>query len=524
MLWVKINIKTKIILLVFISGIFSGLGCEPHGLWILPWFTIVPLWLAVRKNNSWQDNAIIGLAWGLGYHGLTLHWITGIHPMTWLGIPWLYSLLIALFCWLFISLWGASLVVLWCLAMTFFLQNIPVLKNLQILSKVLVGIALWTGLEALYSLGPLWWSSLSLTQSPHNLYILQLGTISGPTTITALLLGINGLIAESINTHPNDKKTSQLLLSLAVASFCFFWLLGLGIYQRPLSLEKPINIGLIQGNISNEIKLFPAGFRKAIEGYSKGYYQLAQDGAQLVITPETALPFFWDDLVDHSSFYQAILQEKIPVLIGGFGRLGQGYTNSLFMVNSNGKVMGKYDKSKLVPLGEYVPFENILGKFIQRLSPLKSHLIAGSNEQFVDSPFGRMILGICYESAYPEIFRKQTRAGGEYIVTASNDAHYKAAMPAQHQAQDVMRAIENDRWAARITNTGYSSIINPRGETKWLSALNQYSIHREKIYRQNSQTLYVRLGDWLTIFFLSLAGVSWLKLFNPKDKTEQKDR
>jgi len=40
-----------------------------------------------------------------------------------------------------------------------------------------------------------------------------------------------------------------------------------------------------------------------------------------------------------------------------------------------------------------------------------------------------------------------------------------APMPAQHHAQDVMRAIESDRWAVRATNTGYSGIIDPHGRT-----------------------------------------------------------
>jgi len=50
----------------------------------------------------------------------------------------------------------------------------------------------------------------------------------------------------------------------------------------------------------------------------------------------------------------------------------------------------------------------------------------------------------------------------QFILSASNNAHYSPAMPAQHHAQDVMRAIESDRWAVRATNTGYSGIIDPR--------------------------------------------------------------
>jgi apolipoprotein N-acyltransferase len=167
-------------------------------------------------------------------------------------------------------------------------------------------------------------------------------------------------------------------------------------------------------------------------------------------------------------------------------------------VTGTGKVFSRYDKVKLVPLGEYIPFENILGGLIERLSPLDAHLVAGQPHQKFDTPFGRAIVGICYDSAFAEHFRRQAARGGEFIITASNNAHYSSAMPAQHHAQDVMRAIETDRWAARATNTGYSAIVDPRGRTIWISGINTYELHADTIYRRRTQTLYVQWGDWLT--------------------------
>ena len=82
----------------------------------------------------------------------------------------------------------------------------------------------------------------------------------------------------------------------------------------------------------------------------------------------------------------------------------------------------------LVPLGEYIPFENILGGIIQRLSPLEAHQVPGKANQIFDTPFGRVIVGICYESAFAENFRYQASMGGKFILSSSNDAHYTAAM------------------------------------------------------------------------------------------------
>jgi apolipoprotein N-acyltransferase len=82
-------------------------------------------------------------------------------------------------------------------------------------------------------------------------------------------------------------------------------------------------------------------------------------------------------------------------------------------------------------------------------------------------------------------------------------------MPAQHHAQDVMRAIEGDRWAVRATNTGYSGIVDPHGRTKWISRLKTYELHTATIYRRQTQTLYVRWGDWLTPLLFILSALAW---------------
>ncbi|RMF22454.1 MAG: apolipoprotein N-acyltransferase, partial [Cyanobacteria bacterium J083] len=361
--------------------------------------------------------------------------------------------------------------------------------------------------EELWSLTPLWWSSLSFTQSPNNLIILQLAKLSGFATITAAIVLVNLLLAEAIILV---KQNSSLLI-LPLVCFFSLHLLGFYFYQQPITKDNQnlLNVGIVQGNIPNEIKLYPAGWRQAINGYITGYQKLAQQGVDLVITPETALPFYWQDLIQSSSnLYQVVTKAKTPILVGAFGKKKQGYTNSLFLLTGEGKTFSRYDKYKLVPIGEYIPFESVFGKIIDRLSPLDAHLIKGEANQIVNSPFGQFIVGICYESAFSHHFRRQAKAGGKFIITASNNAHYSSAMPAQHHAQDIIRAIETDRWAARATNTGYSGIVDPHGNTVWLSELNTYQLYTGEIYTRATQTLYVKYGDWLTVFLLVMTAVT----------------
>lgn len=495
--------------LSFLSGMGMGITVAPVGAWFLAWIALAPLWVLVVTSAPRKNPYPFALSWAIAYHGVALSWITGIYPMDWLGVPSLPGLLITGFCWAFISLWGGFFASIWATLMVRLDRKNPWLR-------VLIGTALWCGLERLWSMGFLWWSTLSYTQSPENLVILHLGQISGTTTITALIVAINGLIAEAWIARKNTKTSSTPLrfvnpyLAAATGIFITSHLVGFLLYIRPIAQPPAaaLKVGVVQGNISNRILLRPEGVRRAIEGYTNGYLNLVDQGVDAVLTPEGALPIYQHNLIE-TPLFSAVQKKGVVAWIGAFGERGRSYTISLFTINGKGEAVSRYDKAKLVPLGEYIPFEEILGGIIERLSPLSAHQVAGSPNQLFDTPFGRAIVGICYESAFPEQFRYQAAAGGQFILSSANDAHYTPAMSAQHHAQDIMRAIESDRWAARATNTGYSAFVDPHGRTLWISGYNTYEIHAETIYRRQTQTLYVRWGDWLTPLLLGLSALGW---------------
>ncbi len=490
------------------SGLLMGLTVSPINAWYLGWVAIVPLWILVVRHQHPRSGAVLyGLCWGIGYHGWALSWILGVHPMAWMGVPWLTSLAIAIACLVLITLWGAAVVTLWALGLSWISRYV----KLWPLIRVLTGTALWCGIEYLWSQSDLWWSTLALTQSPDNLPILHLGQLSGGSTVTAILVAVNGLIAEALMINWKTQRRSAISLASA-AGILFFagHLIGFILTQvpSPIPAAAALQVGIIQGNIPNEIKLYADGQQQAMTNYTEGYRQLATEKVQVVLTPEGSLPLL-PDAIKQSELYEAILEQGIPIWLGAFGDAGSNYTNSLHSIDGQGNFGGRYNKSKLVPLGEYVPFKEIIGKWIKRLSPLEAEQIKGASNQIFNTPFGRAIVGICYESAFGEHFRWQAQQGGQFIITASNNAHYAAAMPAQHHAQDVMRSIETSRWAVRATNTGYSAIVDPHGHTLWRSALKEFVTHSHQIYRLQTQTLYVRLGDWLTPTLL-ISTCTWL--------------
>jgi apolipoprotein N-acyltransferase len=555
-----------LIAIALFSGFLMGLTVAPFGWWWLAWIALVPLWLLIQLKgiNNLRSAVILGAAWGIGYHGVALFWITGVHPMTWLGVPWLASLAIAISVWLFLTAWGMAIPLLWSVGMAGITRRFP---KLFPLGRIAIAAAIFCSLEWLWSQGALYWSALGYTQSPHDLLLLQISRLSGQQTVTAAIVIFNGLVAEALlpifqtdssfrfkfksslpfftvgrsrrrsNSVTSNSTTANLrsgikwrYLYTAIALLLLMSLYGAWAMQPQRMITsngQALRVGIVQGNISNPLKFSPDGTQISIDRYAHGYARLAQAGVEMVVTPEGALPFLYDRGISKARQYQnqldrAVLAAQVPIWIGAYGRVdtpGAGeldLTNSLFLLDRSGEAIARYDKSKLVPVGEYVPFKEILGSLIQRLSPLEGEFIPGKPDQLVRSPWGKLILGICYESAYPEHFRAQTAAGGELIITASNNAHYAASMPAQHHAQDVARAVETDRWAVRATNTGYSGIVDPNGRTIWRSQINTFETHADTVYLRQTKTLYTRWGDWLTplLAFLSLGiiGRHWINL------------
>lgn len=521
--------------LAFLSGVVMSWAAAPLNWWGLAWVALAPLWALVinpkpvapqsgrspssrlatlaRRLARWltQPTAFAG-AWGLGYHGCTLWWITGLHPLTWLGVPWLASVGITLFCWLFITLWGTVPLMGWAWVLarqgdrpTWF--------------RLLLGVAGWCAVETWLNLTPLSWTALSFTQSPGNVVILHLGRLSGPLLVTAVIVGINGLWAEGWHALQRQAiARSKRLGAIAIGLLLMAHLVGFGLYAQPLGdrPEAALNLGIIQGNIPTREKLFTNGIRRAVQEYVGGYERLAQQGVDAVLTPEGALPLFWNAATN--PVRQAVLAQGVPIWLGTFVKTDRQITQSLLAIAGNGEVVGRYNKVKLVPLGEYIPFQEVLGQLIRRLSPVEANMVPGSMHQQFDTPVGRAIASICYESAFPALFRNQARAGGELILTASNLDPYSEVLMAQHQAQDLLRAIETDRWAARATNTGYSSFIDPHGHILWRSRPLIAERHAATIYRRQTQTLYVRWGDWLTPSLLLSSLVAAIALHFSRSK------
>ncbi|MEM1426385.1 MAG: apolipoprotein N-acyltransferase, partial [Cyanobacteria bacterium P01_H01_bin.130] len=371
------------------------------------------------------------MAWGFGFHGVGLWWLTGLHPLTWLGLDWWTSIAIALGCWLFVTLWGACLVAIWAIAVAaiwrWLARHTPpqsnsknwLLKSLPGLARIFWASTLWCAMETIGNWTPLWWTALGLTQSPHNLPLLHWGQISGPITVAALLVLINGCLAEALPTQ-RPFKFQSLVRSWGITAIALLLVAetgGLIAFSQPLSddPDQAIAVGIVQGNMPNELKFGSDGWFLAVQGYTAGYQALSDQDVDLVIFPETAIPLIWQEpFKSRSDLYKSIRDRQTPALLGVFepipdqrsstGRRSftPALNNSLLAVDGMAQPIGRYSKRQLVPLGEYLPFQEILGNFLDRLSPLQVEIRAGKSDQILQTPLGQAIAGICYDSAFAE--------------------------------------------------------------------------------------------------------------------------
>ena len=557
--------------IAFCSGIAMALSVEPIAAWPLAWVAIAPLWVLVMGSYSRQvfrSALALGAIWSMGYYGLMLSWVTGLHPLTWMGVPWLASVAIALSCWVMGTIYSTVWMCLWIVALRAvttlqesgvrawrrsrkllspkLLSPKPALQGeiWQVSQRVFLAAALWSGVDWLWRNTFLYWPSLALTQSPHNLVILHLSQWAGPNAIAIAIIAVNGFLAEawigwrkastsSSEPFPAFLARRTAMLSGAIALAIFVGCHGLGAFRYATdfsaetvvkesasestsiassSIPESLTIGIIQGNVPTRIKLYKEGLRRAFQGYTNGYETLVEQGVDAVLTPEGAFPIVWDDPIQtRTPLYRAVRDRHVPIWLGTFFPEGRDFTQSLISLDKDAEVVGRYNKVKLVPLGEYIPFEGVFGALIDRLSPLDSYMIPGEANQQFNTSLGQAIVGICYESAFSRLFREQARSGGEFILTSSNNDPYSTAMMAQHHAQDVLRSIETDRWAVRATNTGYSGVVDHHGRTLWRSQPFVYQLHQATIGRRHSLTPYVRWGDWLTpVFGLgAIATVGW---------------
>ncbi|GAB4143284.1 MAG: apolipoprotein N-acyltransferase [Sphingomonadales bacterium] len=307
---------------------------------------------------------------------------------------------------------------------------------------------------------------------------------------------------------------------LAAAAAASIMIAGFGLLRlslNPSQFVPDLALVTVQANIPQERKwhddLLRDHFHRHIE-MSQAALRHAPGGRALVIWPETAIAF--DPQREFTTRYliSKALDRPGVVLTGAphLVRDGDGQLaayNSLFAVDDAGNLQGRYDKTHLVPFGEYVPGRGLLQRLgIGRLVPSGIDFAAGPGPRTLTPagvpPFSPLI---CYEAIFPGAV---TAGGGApppaWMLNISNDAWFGDSHgPHQHFAIARMRSIEEGIPMVRATNTGISAVIDPVGRILYTAKQNKTDIIVGQLPEPLQQVVPYRLWrDWGYLAMLAL--------------------
>ncbi|MFL0810124.1 MAG: apolipoprotein N-acyltransferase [Agarilytica sp.] len=271
------------------------------------------------------------------------------------------------------------------------------------------------------------------------------------------------LIEASHIFYKNRKITKLSAYSLVTVFAC--WCLGFTLTLLPSSDKntESISVGLLQPNVSLEKKWNPL-FRNDILDILREESNTLWDN-DLVIWPEAAVPMMYHEAEYFLNELNIITEQHQSALITGIlydHPDQQTFYNSILGL---GAADGIYFKQRLVPFGEYVPLEQWLRGLIDFFDLPNSVLYPGpKNQEILKFKEHKVAPSICYEIVYPDLVANLAK-DASLLVTISNDAWFGSSIgPIQHFQMAQMRALENNRYVIRATNTGLSGIIDARGK------------------------------------------------------------
>jgi len=190
--------------------------------------------------------------------------------------------------------------------------------------------------------------------------------------------------------------------------------------------------------------------------------------------------------------------------------------NSLVVLDNKVSLLAKYDKNKLVPFGEFLPFENLLSKFgIKKITHGYQSFSSSNERKLININEIFFIPLICYEIIYSGKI-KDSDAKVDFIINISEDGWFGDSIgPDQHFSHSIFRAIEEGNNLIRSANNGTSALINSKGQIiKKVKSTEKGFIEIKKISK-SSRTIFSSFGNKIFFYFL-LFYISLIFFFKKK--------
>lgn len=443
-------------------------------------------------------------------YGMTnFHWFFELYPLEFTGMSRAAAMVVVLAGWVGLPLLQALAAAL-IFPITAVLCRGGIVRRCPLLKPFVVA-ALWVTMEwgqTLFWFG-VPWGRLAMGQVCLPLTVRS-SALFGSFFVSFMIVCVNMLIAQAI-VEPLRLRVG---LICAAGLLTVQLLLGAGVtvsYGSGAEEGGEYRVAVLQGNISSSEK-----WRMSLDDIMSEYEGLcrraADEGAELIIWPETALPFTMENNPSRTARLSALAQEcDADLLVGLFTLNDSGEKqNSLMLFRRDGTASDEvYSKRHLVPFGEYLPLRRLITTLIPPLAQvamLDDDLTPGADSGLIH--WNGTTLGslICFDSIYEQLTRDSVLDGAELIVLSTNDSWFgESAALRMHCSHDQLRAIESGRTILRSANTGISAIISADGVMSDRLEDNTQGYIVADVRSSTSRTLYMTVGN--VVVYLAIAFV-----------------
>jgi apolipoprotein N-acyltransferase len=500
-------------LLVVLSAILQVIIFPLPGVYVLSWFALAPLIVALLRTRPAGELEIAGsvrLRPATPGQGFLLGYLCGI--LWYAGTCyWIYDTM---------RQYGGLSAPEALLALFLFCCYLGLYHGLfGLLVGLLAGVGrdfrrplvlipfLWVAVElARTRVTGFPWNLLGIAQV-DNVALCRIVASTGVYGISFEIVLVNVALAAAFLV-PREKRGALLAAALAAAA----------VLQAGRLVEAPGAMAdhaalLVQQNIPVSAEWTPASLQQTINELTGLTVKSAASNPaakiDLIVWPESPAPFFTDDKRFRDALSAMARDSKTWIVAGsiGTGLIGTssstgagGQTgpvfNSAALISPNGEWTERYDKIHLVPFGEYLPFPSVFS-FAGGLTREVGEFQKGTSRRPLDAGGRRLGVFICYESIFPDEVRQFADQGAQVFVNISNDGWYgDSGAYAQHLNQTRMRAIENNRWLLSATDTGVTASIDPWGRVVARAPRKERTALVVPYALTSVTTFYTRHGDW----------------------------
>ena len=486
--------KILIYAISFFIGLVTSYSLPPFSFVFINFITFPILLLLLVFNYQKGRWASFNIGWmfGFGYFISNLYWITNALTFEEIFKPLIpiSFILIPLFLGIFYGF-----VTLIC---SFF--NLK--KNI---SSILIFSFFFSLIEFIrgFIFGGFPWNLIAYSWSDY-LEFLQILSFTG--TYTLNLLSITIFLIPTIIFF-NFRSITKIL------TLIFFTILIItNFFYGTLTIEKnkkvdETNLNFIIKIISPKIEIDRFFQNESPEKTILDLVKLSEPNnieKTIFIFPEGALAnLYLEDLKNYNYIFSENFSDQHKIILGINSKEESNIFNSMVVLDNNANILTKYNKNKLVPFGEFLPFENLFTKLglkkitqgYQSFTPdNKRNLISINNINFIPL--------ICYEIIYSGKINKNNQ-NFEFIINISEDGWFGNSIgPYQHFSHSIFRAIEEGKNLVRSANNGISAFINTKGQIINKIKSTDKGFIEVKSFRESKKTLFSTYGNKIFFYFL----------------------